>query len=487
MAKATKKRVFPNNFTAKFPALTQYQQKVHDSPVRFKVLVAGRRFGKSMFAKIEGGDRAMNLGQKVWFVSPTYGTLAVHWREFKRMIGDYYTYKNEQQKYIEFEREDGTVGSIAFKSADRPDNLRGEGLDFIIMDEAAFIDEDVWDSVLSPMLTDRQGSALFISTPNGTQNWFYAAYNNGRDPLKEDWKSWKYPTIDNPYIKQSEIDRNRRDLPDLKFRQEFLAEFVSDAGGVFHNVENVAKNLQLNGPEPGMMYYAGIDWGRKNDYTVVSIFDHLGNQRRIERFTDIGWQFQSDKVIRLHEVWNFQRIYVESNAAGAVVAEGLMTAGLPITPVYMTNALKVSLVERLASNIERNVITLLSENAPNGQVQIGELLSYNLERSKNGITVTYNAPKTGHDDTVIATMIVNQMFYKKYGNKMKVTTNPFYGGKAKTKQKGHAYEDATEGWYNPDKALAARMKQLEDAETKKGGLSQAARDEWLADREKYGD
>lgn len=462
MAKDTKRRIFPNKFTAKFPALTQYQQKVHDSQVRFKVLVAGRRFGKSMFAKIEGGDRALNLGQKVWFVSPTYGNVMVHWREFKRMIGDYYTYKNEQQKYIEFEREDGTVGSIAFKSADRPDNLRGEGLDFIIMDEAAFIDADVWDSVLSPMLADRQGSALFISTPNGTQNWFYAAYNNGRDPLKEDWASWKYATIDNPYIKQTEIDRAKRDLPELKFKQEFLAEFTSDAGGVFRNVENVAKNMQLNEPEPGMVYFAGIDWGRKNDYTVVSIFDHMGNQRRIERFTDIGWSYQSEKIKDLHELWNFQRIYVETNAAGAVVAEGLMEAGLPITPVYMTNALKLSLVERLASNIERNIITLLHENAPNGQIQIGELLSYSLERSKSGIGVTYNAPKGGHDDTVIATMIVNQMFYKKHGNKMKTQHNPFYGGKKD--KTSHKHEDATEGWFDPDKALAAKMRLLADAD-----------------------
>lgn len=460
MRKATekKRKLLPNNLTVKLPPYHKIQQIVHDSEARFKVLVMGRRGGKSMYAKLEGLDRAINYSQKVWFVSPTYGNVMTHWREVKRLIGDLYTYKNEQQKYIEFEREDGRLGTITFKSSDRPDNLRGEGLDFIIMDEAAFQDADVWDSVLSPMLADREGGALFISTPNGTQNWFYAAYNNGRDELKTDWQSWKFRTIDNPYIKQTEIDRAKRDMPELKFKQEYLAEFVSDAGGVFHRVEEAAINSQLTEPEPGMIYYAGIDWGRKNDYTVVSIFDHTGAQRRIERFTEIGWAYQSEKIMKLHEKWNFQKILVETNAAGAVVAEGLAAAGLPITAVYMTNVLKVSLVERLASNIERGIISLLSENTPHGAVQIGELLSYSIERTNNGIGVTYNAPKGGHDDCVVATMIVNQLFYKHTTNKIKTSHNPFYGGKKAAS--GHKYEDATEGWYNPDLALKKRMDML---------------------------
>jgi phage FluMu gp28-like protein len=462
-----KKKLLPNNLAVKLPEYTKPQKEVHDDNTRFKVIDAGRRFGKSMYAKLEGLDRAINYSQKVWFVSPTYGNVMTHWREVKRLIGDLYTYKNEQQKYIEFEREDGRLGSIAFKSSDRPDNLRGEGLDFIIMDEAAFQDADTWDSILSPMLADRQGGALFISTPNGTQNWFYAAYNNGRDPLKEDWKSWRFKTIDNPYIKQSEIDRARRDMPELKFKQEYLAEFVSDAGGVFHNVEDRAINYQLSEPEYGKIYYAGIDWGRKNDFTVVSIFDNTGAQVRIERFTDIGWAYQSQKIIALHEKWNFQKILVETNAAGAVVAEGLQAAGLPITAVYMTNVLKVSLVERLAANIERGIISLIKDGEPNGAIQIGELLSYSIERTKNGIGVTYNAPKGGHDDTVVATMIVNQLFYKHTTNKIKKAHNPFYGGKKKERH----IEDAYEGWYKPNDK----------------GFSQAAKDEWLADREKYGD
>lgn len=457
-----KKKLLPNSLQVRLPPYHKIQKIVHDSQARFKVLNMGRRGGKSLFARLEGADRAINRAEKVWFVSPTYGNVMTHWREFKRMIGDVYTYKNEQQKYIEFEREDGRIGSISFKSSDRPDNLRGEGLDFVIMDEAAFQDGDVWESVLSPMLADREGDALFISTPNGTQNWFYVIYNNGLDPLKPEWESWRYRTIDNPYIKSSEIERARRDLPELKFRQEFLAEFVSDAGGVFHKVEDRAINAQLEEPEYGMAYYAGIDWGRKNDYTVVSIFDHLGNQVRIERFTDIGWEYQSQKVIALHNKWNFSKILVESNAAGAVVAEGLISAGLPVTPVFMTNALKISLVERLASNIERNIITLQAPTTPFGQIQIGELLSYTLERSKNGLNVTYNAPKGGHDDTVIATMIVNQLFYKKTTNKIHASKNPFYGGK---KPSAHQYEDAGEGWYDPDKALAKRLKEIEEQNT----------------------
>jgi len=457
-----KKPALPNNLAVKLFPLTPHQQEVKDHPSRFKVVCAGRRFGKSMLGKEEALDRAINLSQKVWFVSPTYNNLQSHWREVKRLIGDLYTYKNEQQHYIEWEREDGRLGSLTFKSSDRPDNLRGEGLDYIVLDEAAFQDGDMFDSVLRPMLSDREGGALFISSPNGTQNWFFTIYNYGNDPLDDEWMSFKFRSIDNPHMKQREVDKAKKKLPELVFKQEYLAEFVSDAGGVFHGVEDCATSVMLTGPEPNHTYYAGIDWGRKNDFTVISIFDDTGRQVRIERFTEIGWAYQSDKVVRLDDLWKFRKIYVETNSAGAVIAEGLAAKGLPIVPVYMTNVMKTSLVEKLATNIEQKIIELLEPTSSNAKVQIGELLSYNLERSKNGLVVTYNAPKGAHDDTVVATMIVNQMFYKVRVNRMRVAANPFYGGNKKSvAKKGPKYEDAQEGWYDPDRALANRIAQME--------------------------
>lgn len=443
------------------------QAEIKKSNKRFKVLACGRRWGKSMLAKEEGLDRAINNAEKVWFVSPTYNNVQTHWRDVKRIVGDLWTDRSEQQKYMEFEREDGRVGSIAFKSGDRPDNLLGEGLDYVIVDEAAYQDAELWQRVLRPTLSDREGEALLISTPNGTVNWFYSAYMMGQDPTNEEWGSWRYVTLDSPYITPKEIEAARAELPDLRFRQEYLAEFISDAGGVFRGIEKVALNTTLEAPEPGRLYYAGIDWGRKNDFTVVSIFDDLGRQVAIERFTEIGFNIQIERVKALWDKWRFHRMYVEANSAGAPQVEALQQLGLPVTPVYMTNVLKVQLVERLASNIEQQRITLLNQKeivngVPIGELQIGEMLSYSMHRTHNGLNITYNAPKGWHDDIVVATMLANMQFEKVVSSIIVVTSNPFYGGRSVPVRVRRGYDDyVADRPTNPDGSLMTFEQYLE--------------------------
>jgi hypothetical protein len=411
-----------------FPALHPAQQVVADSGARFKVLVAGRRFGKSLYARREVLHRAINLGQVVWFVSPTYNNVQTHWRAAKRMLGNLATYQNEQLKYMEFEIGD-RFGSITFKSGDSPNNLLGEGLDYVVVDEAAYQDEELWYRVLRPSLADRKGGALLISTPNGVANWFYRVYLSGKDDLQPDWQSWVYRTIDNPYISQDEIDSAQQDLPELRFRQEFLAEFVSDAGGVFRNLDISARSPLLLAPIEGHLYSAGVDWGRKNDFTVINITDLMtGEQAHIERFSEIGYQVQRDRIMSLHEKWNCINYYIESNAAGAPNVEALQAEGLPVTPVYMTNPVKTQLIEASAANIERDKIKLITPKERIGQLQIGELQAYSIERSRSGLQITYNAPRGMHDDLVIAGALANIPLTEKHTAQIKQAANPFYGG-----------------------------------------------------------
>lgn len=416
-----------NDFRVILPPLHEHQQRVFNDDSRYRVLAAGRRFGKSTLAKAELLDAAINKGQRVWFISPTYNNVMTHWRDVKRLVGDLPTYKNEQQKYMEFEREDGTVGSLAFKSGERPDNLLGEGLDYVVIDEAAYQDAEIWDRVLRPALSDRQGRALFISTPNGTQNWFYALYLKGIDPLEERWRSFKFDTVDSPYIQASEVEDAKSSMPDLKFRQEYLAEFVSDAGGVFRGIDHVAiMDIQNEPDHENHKYYAGIDWGRKNDFTVVSIFNELGEQVFIDRFTDIGWEVQYARIAALNEKWKFARIKAEANSVGSANIEALVSAGLPIDAVYMTNVMKTQLVETAAAAIEQRKLMLLSDATPVGKQQIGELLSMSMYRTNGGLNITYKSAKEGHDDIVIATILAASFFKKAQSNKLKQSRNPFY-------------------------------------------------------------
>src|SRR5262249_33506323 len=120
-------------------------------------------------------------------------------------------------------------GEIWAKSSDRPDNLRSEGIDLLIMDEADYQQASVWSQVLRPALADRKGDAVFISTPRQDDGWFHRLFQRGQTDKGHaaGWVSWNYPSASNPHLDPQEIEEARGDLDDLEFRREFGAEFVS--------------------------------------------------------------------------------------------------------------------------------------------------------------------------------------------------------------------------------------------------------------------
>ena len=143
------------------PYLHPAQQEVFNDPTRFQVLVCGRRWGKTRLAVVKGLTELLN-GKRVWWVAPTYAVSGIGWRLLKTVASGIQGVEvREADRMVRF----GATGEFWFKTAERPDNLRGEGLDLLLMDEADFIDEEVWTEVLRPALSDRLGRAMFISTP----------------------------------------------------------------------------------------------------------------------------------------------------------------------------------------------------------------------------------------------------------------------------------------------------------------------------------
>src|SRR5664280_2715845 len=199
------------------PPLHAAQLEVAQDPHRFKVLCAGRRFGKSRCAcalcVLEG-----LAGRRAWLVSPSYPMAAAIWRESKELAAQAGAEVRESDMSLVFPH----GGFVRVKSSDKPNSLRGEGLDLVVMDEAAFQTEETWTNELRPTLADRLGKALIISTPNG-RNWFARAFARGQDPDDSEWKSWQFPTSANPFISPTEILQAERDMPARRFEQEFEA------------------------------------------------------------------------------------------------------------------------------------------------------------------------------------------------------------------------------------------------------------------------
>lgn len=223
-------------FMIELPAAFPHQREILLSPARFKAMAGGRRVGKTatgLMATIRGHGPARGTfrgamdGGKIWWVAPTYPVAnEIIWPDLKRALRDGWTVKSEAEHYIELPG----GGSISVKSADNPDSLRGAGLDGVVMDEAAFAKKIVWTDVLRPALSDREGWALFLTTPNGL-NWFYDLFKAAG--TEDGWARWQLPTRMNPIISEAEIAKALHDIGPRAFAQEYLAEFTSIEGAEF--------------------------------------------------------------------------------------------------------------------------------------------------------------------------------------------------------------------------------------------------------------
>ena len=368
------------------------QAAVHEHPARFKVLAAGRRWGKTRLGVHECLDVA-SQGGRAWWVAPNYKMSEVGWRPLRRMGAKI----NAEVRKVDRQIVLPGGGEVTVRSADNPDSLRGEGLDLVVMDECAFIPEEAWTEAIRPALSDRLGKAIFISTPKG-RNWFWKIWQRGLDGSGE-WKSWQLPTSDNPYIEPSEIEAARDTLPELTFEQEYLAIFLENEGAVFRNLL-ACMNAQTSTPEAhkGHTVVAGVDWGKQNDFTAVSIgCASCKTELAIDRFNQIDWAFQYGRITNLFKHWGVTSALIETNSIGSPGFEALSRAGLPVVAFETTSTTKPPLIENMALAFERAEYQFL-----NDPVWTAELEAYERKVSPTTGRSQYSAPEGGHDDTVIA-------------------------------------------------------------------------------------
>jgi len=209
------------------------QHEVFAYKSRFKVVVAGRRWGKTQLSKAALVNAGSVKNRLIWYVAPTYRMAKqIMWRELQDAIPSrWIRRKNETTMTIELINN----SIIELKGADKPDTLRGVGLHYVVMDEFQDMKPETWTKVLRPTLATTGGHALFIGTPKAF-NHLYDAWILGQDGVKKSgqWKSWQYPTIMSPFVPESEIESAKRDMDEKSFKQEFLASFETMSGRVYY-------------------------------------------------------------------------------------------------------------------------------------------------------------------------------------------------------------------------------------------------------------
>ncbi len=372
---------------------------VAESPARYRCLAAGRRWGKTRLGSALCVAEGL-AGRRAWWVAPSYKVAAVGWRgirQLSRNIPGVSVRLGDQA--IEFP----TGGWVQVRSADNPDALRGEGLDLVVMDECAFIAEAAWTEALRPALSDRLGKAIFISTPRG-RNWFWRLYQRGL--AGGDWQSWQLPTASNPYIAPTEIEAARETLPELTFEQEYLAVFLEGQGVVFRNLP-ACLTLRPDTPwnHAGHTIVAGVDWGKQADFTAISLgCRECRVEVAVDRFNQIDYSFQRDRLMSLCNHWGVAQILPERNSIGQPIIDEMVRQGIPIMlgpdeqPGFMTTPTsKPQLIENLALTLEREELHYLADGLWQGELEAYErVISPVTGRSQ------YSAPEGMHDDTVIA-------------------------------------------------------------------------------------
>ena len=343
----------------------------------------------------------------------------------------------------------GKDAEISFRTAGRDGrSLRGLWAHRIIVDEAARVPDGILTDVLLPMLTDVGGEYVLASSPFGRRSAFYRLYAKGvgfrEDPhpasslggplpilggggakrrVREEevtYASFHCPTSDNKHLDGAFLAAQREDMGESLYAQEYEAQFVDDYGAVFREEDITAAIATLPGvrlaggeilsdPETGGVYVAGIDWGRKQDFSVVAVLNVAAHPARLvhlSRWQGTGWDRQADAAAEILTLYAPMRILADGSSIGDPVAEMLEKAiarlRLPsLRPLSVERFTfgaesKVRLVDTLTVGLAARALQF-----PPHRTLLAELRGFEYAPGSSG-RLKMGARSGGHDDCVIA-------------------------------------------------------------------------------------
>ncbi len=302
--------------------------------------------------------------------------------------------------------------TIKFFTLDNPNNVRGFGFNWIVVDEVDYLKEDAWEEVIQPTLMDKDGGADVYSTPKG-KRLLYNLYTRGKDPEYPDWASFHFRSHDNPYLNKEFLHEMERTLPTDVFRQEILAEFLDDGAGVFRNIKaNVRGALQR--PSLSGIYTLGVDVAKHADFTVLTVMNNHGHIVYFDRYQSKPWPEQVADIAQVATRYNNAFIVLDSTGVGDPIFDYLVDQNLNIQGYKFTNESKERLVNNLRLSLERELLSIPVELT----VLLTELDIYEYEVLPKSGKISYNAPPGKHDDCVISLTLAT------FGAQVKETHKP---------------------------------------------------------------
>jgi len=367
-------------------------------PAKRKVIIAGRRGGKTTAASILAVEALLG-GRRVLEAAPTQDQTSAFWDACKAalvgMIDQGLVHKNEALRLLDM----AGGGRIRAKTAWDADSLRGDYADLLILDEYPLMDPSAWDEVGAPMLLDNDGDAVFIGSPK-RKNHAYHHYLRALNDESGRWAAWHFTSMDNPHLSREALAEITADMSAEAYRQEILAEFLEGEGQVIRNVRDCLTAPRDATPEQhaGHRLVMGADWAQTQDRTAFSVVCATCRvEVALDYFRLVEFAAQRDRLRALYDRWQVAHVETEANSIGAPIAEALSREGINLRLFQTTAASKPPLIESLALAFERAECQWLPD-----ELAALELEAYERKVSPQTGRSSYSAPAGGHDDTVMA-------------------------------------------------------------------------------------
>lgn len=359
------------------------QAAIASHPARFRVVMCGRRWGKSACGIREICDVALAGHPVAWF-APSYKLALEAWRELVDRLAPVTARVSEQDKRLELV----TGGIIEVWTLDTPDPARGRKYALVVIDEAGIVRDllDVWQAAIRPTLVDLKGRALILGTPKGRRHGFVVLFNRGLGE-DADWQSFRAPTLENPYIPAEEVELARKELPPEIFAQEFEGVPTDDGANPF-GLDAIRRAVGPVSARPAVVY--GVDLARSLDFTVVVGLDAYREVCVLERWQS-PWAMTKDKI---RQMVGQTPIVADATGVGDAIVADLQTMGVSVSPHVFTQPSKLRLMQRLVAAFQGTELKI-----PDGWL-IAELEAFEFTYTASG--VRYEAPSGFHDDGVMA-------------------------------------------------------------------------------------
>ena len=378
------------------------QREIHESKAPRRIVACGVRWGKSICAAMEGLAAAMEPAERSigWIVAPTYDLSERVFNQVAVVAASHLRHRivslKENDRRLVIRNMGGGTSEIRGKSADNPISLLGEGLDWLIVDEASRLKPAIWQSHLSQRLIDKHGWALLISTPKG-KGWFFEMFRRGQGQ-DSDYQSWNMPSWTSPLLDHEMIIQERDRLPERVFRQEFGAEFIEGSGAVFRNVRECAVGSFAE-PDYRRDYVGGLDLAKVEDYSVLVLLDRQRQVVFLDRFHRLDWSIQVARIRVAAQQYNDATVLVDSTGAGEPVFESIRQAGVQARAYPFSQASKAALINNLTLMLERKELILPRPDLCPELIEELEAFEFSVTEAGN---VRTGSPSGMHDDCVIA-------------------------------------------------------------------------------------